>query len=89
MHLYSWGDKLNFLSKISSKTIVFLNIFFTFLLILFICAAIFYIKAATSDPTLAEAIYTEVFENLYVSLALVIAGGAVFDCSIANGDLKK
>ncbi len=76
-------------SQISRKTIVFMNCFLPFILLAFVWFAFSYIKAANADPLLADYIYKPISDHLFLSLALVIGGGVLFDCSIANGDLKK
>ena len=77
------------LSKISPKTIVFMNCLLPFILLAFIWFAASYIKSASVNPLLADHLYRPISDQLFLSLALVIGGGVLFDCSIANGDIKK
>ena len=76
-------------SNISRQTIVFMNCMLPFILLAFIWFAVSYIRASGCDPVLAEYTYKPISDNMFVSLTLVIGGGVLFDCSIANGDLKK
>lgn len=76
-------------SRISSKTIRILSIALPIMLCAFIWFAISYINASIANPVLANYIYKEISDHLFISLVLVFGGAAVFDCSIANGDLKK
>ena len=77
------------ISRISQKTIVFMNCLLPFILASFVWFAFSYIKAINNDPILADHIYRPIADHIFISLVLVIGGGIVFDCSIANGDLKK
>ena len=77
------------LRNISEKTIFFMNCMLPFILLAFTWFAVSYIKAASCDPVLAEYTYKPISDHMFLSLALVIGVGVLFDCSIANGDLKK
>ncbi len=77
------------ISQISRKTIVLMNCLLPFMLLAFVWFAVSYIKAVNADPILAEYVYRPISDHIFLSLALIIGGGVIFDCSIANGDLKK
>lgn len=83
------GRLASFLIGISPKTVTLLNIFLPFLLCAFVWFAFSYIKAVAEDPICADIIFRPISDNLFSSLLLVFCGAAAFDCSIANGDLKK
>ena len=76
-------------SKISSKTIVLLNILFPIMLLIFVWFTVSYINASVKSPTYAEYAFKPIADHIFLSLALVFGGAAIFDCSIKNGDLKK
>ena len=77
-----------FFSQISRLAIRFLNVLLPFLTLTFIWFASSYISAHRQNPILADELYKIIAEHLLISLALVLGGAAILDCSIANGDIN-
>ena len=75
--------------NISEKTLILMNCLLPLILSLFIWFAFSYITLSMKNPLLAYHVYRPISDTLFTSLALIIGGGVLFDCSIANGDLKK
>lgn len=78
-----------FALTISPKTIKLLNTTLPFMLSAFLWFGGAYIEASLQDPIRAEIVFRPIAEHLLVSLALLIGGAAVIDCSIARGDFDK
>ena len=82
-------NKRIFSFSISPKTLKLLNTTLPFMLSAFLWFGGAYIEAALSDPIRADIVFRPIAEHLLVSLALLIGGAAVLDCSIAHGDFDK
>ena len=76
------GGFRSFISGISPKTIIVMNIFLTPLTIAFIYIGWEFIKAAGVDIIKAKDDFLPIFDYLLTSLVIVIGGSAILDISL-------
>ena len=82
LHTYSLPIKI---SRLATRL---LNAFLPFLILFFIWFLVSYISAHQQNPILADELYRVIADHLFLSLALVLGGAAILDCSVANGDIN-